>query len=214
MSFPFQAILFDLDGTLVDSLPGITWAAQAALTDVLPGVGLPDLMSYVGPPIREIFLRALGIEDPGMLDALEAAFRRHYNSEGWLHTVAYDGVSETLAVLHEAGVRLGVVTNKPLAPTRSILAHLDLTRFMEIVMTPDSVAPAYINKASALAAVLSAQTLVPSSTLFVGDSSDDAAAAAACGVPFAAVTYGYGDAAFQTAHPTHVKLESFGSLLP
>ena len=213
MSVRFQAILFDLDGTLVDSLPGIIRAARAALTDVLPGTGLPDLRSFVGPPIREILRRALGLENSGLLDDLEAAFRRHYNSEGWLHTVAYSGVPETLAVLHAAGARLGVVTNKPLAPTRSILAHLDLARFMEIVLTPDSVAPAYINKASALAAALSAQAMVPSRTLFVGDSSDDAAAAAACGVSFAAVSYGYGDAALQTAHPIHVKLDFFGTLL-
>jgi phosphoglycolate phosphatase len=177
-----------------------------------PGAELPDLRPFVGPPIREIFRLALNVEDSVMLEGLEASFRRHYNSEGWLQTVAYADVLQTLTVLSAADVRLGVVTNKPQVPTRSILAHLDLARFMEIVVTPDLVSPAYSNKTQALAAALSSQSLIPRRSLFVGDSCDDAAAAAACGTRFAAVTYGYGDACLQTAHPIHLKLDSLGDL--
>jgi phosphoglycolate phosphatase len=213
MSRTFRAILFDLDGTLVDSLPGITWAARAALLDVLPGSELPDLRPFVGPPIRKIFRHVLGVGASGILDDLEAAFRRYYNSEGWRHTVAYADVSETLGALYAAGMRLGVVTNKPLAPTRSILSHLDLARFMETVVTPDSVTPACATKTETLAAALAAQAFIPAQALFVGDSLDDAAAAAACGLPFAAVTYGYGDAARQIVHPIHVTLDSLAALL-
>ena len=208
----FEAILFDLDGTLVDSLPGIAWAAQTALTDICPDAELPDLRPFVGPPIREIFRRALKVEDSVKLDGLEASFRRHYNSEGWRHTVAYSDVHQTLTALLTKNVRLGVVTNKPQIPTRSILEHLDLARFMEIVVTPDSVSPAYANKTQALAAALLSQAIIPGRALFVGDSCDDAAAAAGCSVRFAAVTYGYGDASLQTAHPIHLKLDSLGDL--
>jgi phosphoglycolate phosphatase len=208
----FEAILFDLDGTLVDSLPGIAWAAQTALTEVRPGSELPDLRPFVGPPIREIFRQALKIDDAAMLDGLEASFRRHYNSRGWRHTVAYADVSQTLTALHAAKVRLGVVTNKPQVPTRSILAHLDLARFMEIVVTPDSVSPAYATKTRALAAALSTLSIIPGRSLFVGDSGDDAAAAAGCGLRFAAVTYGYGDAFLQTAHPVALRFDCLGVL--
>lgn len=208
----FEAILFDLDGTLVDSLPGIAWAAQTALTDMCPGAELPDLRTFVGPPIREIFRRALTTAHAALLDGLEAGFRRYYNSTGWRHTVAYADVRQTLTALHAAKVRLGVVTNKPQVPTRSILAHLGLAGFMDIVVTPDSVAPAHTSKTQALAAALSALSILPGRSLFVGDSSDDAAAAAGCGARFAAVTYGYGDACFQTAHPIDLKLDSVGDL--
>ena len=74
MRLPPQAILFDLDGTLVDSLPGITWAARAALAEVQPGSELPDLRPLLGPPIREIFLRVLPDALPAMLTALEREF--------------------------------------------------------------------------------------------------------------------------------------------
>jgi phosphoglycolate phosphatase len=212
MSLGLQAILFDLDGTLVDSLPGITWAARAALAEVRPGSELPDLRAFVGPPIREIFRRVLDVKASDILDCLEATFRRRYNSEGWRRSVAYAEVPPTLATLHAANLRLGVVTNKPLTPTRSILKHLDLARFLEIVVTPDSISPACRNKTEALTVALSARALVPAQTLFVGDSRDDAAAAAACGVLFGAVTYGYGDAAWQNVHACHLKLDSFGAL--
>ena len=185
-----SAVLFDLDGTLVDSLPGISWAAQLALDEVLPGSELPDLRPFVGPPIREVFRRILGEDTAGFLADLESAFRRHYNMDGWRRSFAYADVPVTLAALSAAGICLGVVTNKPQAPTRSILDHLDLARFMDVVLTPDSCSPPFASKTETLAAALQARALVPALTLFVGDSYDDASAACACGVRFAAVTRG------------------------
>jgi len=205
-------VLFDLDGTLVDSLPGIAWAARLALAEVLPGSELPDLRPFVGPPIREVFRRALGEDTAGIVTDLEAVFRRCYNTEGWRRSFAYADVPDTLAALSAAGIRLGVVTNKPQEPTRSILDHLDLARFMDVVVTPDSRSPPYASKTETLAAALQARALVPALTLFVGDSHDDAAAACACGVRFAAVASGYGDAARQTVYPIDVTLDALGDL--
>lgn len=207
-----NAVLFDLDGTLVDSLPGIAWAAQLALTEVLPGSALPDLRPFVGPPIREVFRRALGAPTAGVLADLEAAFRRYYNSDGWRRSLAYADVPDTLAALSAAGISLGVVTNKPLAPTRHILDLLDLARFMDVVVTPDSQSPPFASKTETLAAALQARAVAPALTLFVGDSYEDASAASACGVRFAAVTSGYGDAARQTVYPITVTLDALGDL--
>lgn len=207
-----HAVLFDLDGTLVDSLPGISWAAQLALTEVRPGCELPDLRAFVGPPIREVLRLALGESNAGTLADLEAAFRRHYNTEGWRQSFTYADVPDTLAALSAAGLCMGVVTNKPQAPTRRILDHLDLTRFMDVVVTPDSQSPPFASKTETLAAALQARGLAPALTLFVGDSEDDAAAACACGVHFAAVASGYGDAARQTAFPIAVTLDVLGDL--
>ena len=85
-------LFFDLDGTLVDSFPGISFSAAAALAQALPGRKVPDFLPFIGPPIREIFRRALPENDPGILAHLEQSFRTSYNSEGWRKTRAYPGV--------------------------------------------------------------------------------------------------------------------------
>ncbi len=190
----YSAVLFDLDGTLVDSLPGIAWAAQEALTVVRPGALLPPLRPFVGPPIKEIFRRSLNEQSPEVLTALETAFRPRYNGEGWRRTVPFPEVSETLRDLYAEGWPLGVVTNKPLIPTQQILELLGFRELMSVVVTPDTVTPSYPNKAAALASLRGDTRFPPATTVFVGDSQDDAHAAAECGCPFVRAAFGYGSA--------------------
>ena len=188
----WNAALFDLDGTLADSLLGIAWAAQAAVDEVFPGRKLPDIRPLVGPPIKEIFRRALQLHDEKILVMLEAAFRQRYNGEGWRKTILFVNVLEVLTRMHAAGWHLGVVTNKPLVPTQQILTHLGLKPMLAVVVTPDSRSPTFGNKTEALASLATNPLFPASSTIFIGDSPDDAGASAACGFTFVAAGYGYG----------------------
>ena len=206
-------LFFDLDGTLVDSFPGIAFSASAALAQILPNRKAPDLLPFIGPPIREIFCRALQENDPEILDRLEQSFRASYNAEGWRKTRAYTGVEKVLAKVCESGRICRVLTNKPKQPTHAILRQLGLECFFDEVITPDLYLPSYSSK---LAAALDAQrrhALVSGKTLVVGDSADDGAAAAACGFKFAAVMFGYGRVYEKCDFPVHFRLERFEDLL-
>jgi phosphoglycolate phosphatase len=205
-------LIFDLDGTLVDSFPGIAFSAEAALAQVLPGRAAPDFRPFIGPPIREIFRRALPENDPAIIERLEQSFRSSYNSEGWRKTRTYPGVEKVLAQACQSGRVCRVLTNKPKLPTHAILQHLGLDRFVAEVITPDGRLPAYASKIEAALDAKHRHGLAEEATLLVGDSEDDRAAAAACDFQFAAVTFGYGRAFENDEHPVHFRLECFEDL--
>ncbi len=101
------------------------------------------------------------------------AFMRHYDAIGWRSSEPYVGVASILERLRRGGHRLFVVTNKRRAPTVAILAHHGLSGFFEAVYTPDSRVPRYASKGEMGQACIDEHALTPSSTLVVGDSSDD-----------------------------------------
>lgn len=187
--------LFDLDGTLVDSLPGIKSSTRIAIAQVLPEVGMPDLRAMIGPPIATMFARAWPDLEPEKLACLLAAFRSHYFEEGCLESRPFPGVPETLLRVHAAGVRLFVLTNKPAAPAQKILDTLGLAQFFTTVMAPDSVKPPLRLKPEGALLLMEKFGLKPGETTLVGDGADDAASADACGFRFIAAAYGYGTAA-------------------
>jgi phosphoglycolate phosphatase len=185
-------LICDLDGTLVDSAPGIDFAARVAWEEVFPGQTCPAMRPLMGPPIREMFRRALPTATSGMLARLECGFREAYDGGGWKKTVPYSGVREALLALKEHGVRCLGVTNKPALPTRRILAHCGLESFFEVFLSPDSRQPAFASKSAALQALLDEWGINPGMGWFIGDTLDDARAACACGMVFLAYSGGYG----------------------
>jgi len=103
-------VLFDLDGTLIDSLPGIDWSARIALAECGLSADLSNLRRRIGPPIRDI-LASLSGATGEVLNRLEAGFRRSYDAAGWRKTELRPGVMELLQHLRRAGRRLWLVTN-------------------------------------------------------------------------------------------------------
>lgn len=186
-------LIFDLDGTLLDSFPGIAYSAQEAMAQVLPGRKAPDFRPFIGPPIREIYRRALGETDEGILRQLEQAYRASYDFEGWRQTRTYPDVTETLQRLIEQDFICFVLTNKPRLPTLKILENLKLDCYFKAVMTPDMRTPCFTSKSEAAHGLCREFKLRAGETLLVGDSPDDAAAAADCGFAFAGVAFGYGN---------------------
>jgi len=186
-----SSILFDLDGTLVDTLPGIDYSCRAAVQAVLPNRKLENLRQRMGPPIREIFRQAFSSVEPIVLNQLEAQFRANYDTVGWQKSIAYPSVAETLAQLNDWHINCFVVTNKPSVPTERILSHLGLSKYIKEVTAPDSSSGTFSSKASAIKYLLSKYQLASEHTVVVGDSADDARAAQACHLRFVAVSYGY-----------------------
>jgi phosphoglycolate phosphatase len=185
-------LLVDLDGTLIDSFPGIAFAIRTAVEFVLPSRSLQDVRSFIGPPIREIYRKLLGEQPPEIEDELIRIYRSVYDSEGWRQSFLYQGVGETLRELACRNVPCFVVTNKPRVPTEKILMKLNLHARLTKTVCRDSQDPVFASKAEMTAYLVEEYRLDSSLSCFVGDSEDDAYAAEACGIPFYAAAYGYG----------------------
>ncbi|MEI6070553.1 MAG: HAD hydrolase-like protein [Verrucomicrobiae bacterium] len=203
-----RSVIFDLDGTLVDSLPGIEYSARTAIGSVLPGVPMPDLKAIIGPPVAAMFARLWPDLDPEKMAQLVAAFRSHYVEKGCLDSRPFPGVTETLSRLQAAGLRMLVLTNKPVAPTNTILGTLGLAEFFTGVLAPDSPESPFASKPDGARALMRRFALDPGQTTLVGDGADDAAAADACGFRFIAAAYGYGAAAETAA----TRVEKFSDI--
>jgi phosphoglycolate phosphatase len=186
-------ILFDLDGTLIDSAAGIEFAIHTAVGAVLPDRKLPNLKMLIGPPIRELLKQVLSNVEPEALDEIIDLFREIYDRDGWQQSIAYEGVLATLEFLHQQQIASWIVTNKPILPTRQILDRLEMSKFFTGIFSPDCQVPHFRSKTTMVAQVITEYQLDPAFTLFVGDSYDDALAADSNNIHFAWASYGYGN---------------------
>lgn len=184
-----QLVIFDLDGTLTDSAPGIVASFRHALAAVGAAEPTGDLTSLlVGPPMHRT-LAALGLGDRA--DAAMAAYRADYTARGWAMNEPFEGVAALLADLRTAGVRLAVATSKHEPTARRILAHFGLDRYFAVIAGAGADGT-HSSKAEVLAAALAGLAPLPPRVLMVGDRIDDVAGAAAHGIDTVVAGWGYG----------------------
>ena len=207
-----SVVIFDFDGTLVDSLPGIEFSVKAAFFSCGISVPVVDLRRMIGPPIRTILSRAAQTNDPEAIANLESAFRTSYDSEGWRRTLCYPGTEAALSVLQSAGIRLFIVTNKPRHISLRTLELLRLAHFFECLVTRDSRSPQYGDKREMIEFVLHSSALSAQNCMLVGDTEEDADAAASCKMRFAHVSHGYGTISDGAKSPVHIRLNDFSQL--
>ena len=184
-------LVFDLDGTLVDSAPDIHAAVARMLADEgQPALALPLITSFVGNGLPKLVERVIGHVGLDMAQhaRLTKATLDHYNAASSDLTRPYPGVMAVLTTLQLAGHPMAVCTNKPEAPARDILRALGMERFFRAVVGGDSL-PVTKPDPAPLHACIAA--LGGGATLYVGDSEVDAATAVAARVPFALFTEGY-----------------------
>ncbi|KAF1053176.1 MAG: hypothetical protein GAK43_01553 [Stenotrophomonas maltophilia] len=196
-------ILFDFDGTLVDSAPAILATfAQVLAQHQLPACRTVD-SSLIGPPLRQTLQTLSGRSEPELLDALSETFRTLYDDQVCLTTPAYPGWTEQLQALRERGLTLAIATNKRLLPTRRILAALGWEDYFSAVYASDSHPGIYTDKAGMIAELMSALQIPPGAAIYLGDTEQDGRAAAANAVAFWPVAWGYGQFAETLAPLTH-----------
>ena len=193
----FSCILFDLDGTIVDSAPGIT--ASLAWTFEQLGHPIPtpaELLAYVGPPILDSFRDLAGFTPEQSQRALEI-YRPQYLRTGVFDAQIYPGVEGVLRGIRQNGIPLSLATSKPETPATLILEHYDLLKYFDVITgaSDDEVRSA---KADVVAEALvrlkdfGADLTKP---VLVGDRSHDVHGAAEHGVPTIFVRWGYGSPA-------------------
>jgi len=192
---PLRAVVFDLDGTLVDSAPDLHAAATALLQEKgLPPLTLAEVRGLVGNGIPKLVERCLeAVKQPAKGRALTQAaarFTELYGAAPVELTRAYDGVEAMLGGLSARGLLLGVCTNKPEGLTRQVLAGVALDRHLRAVVGGDTT-KAMKPDPEPLRHCLRLLGAGPDETLYVGDSETDADMAAAAGLEFALYSGGY-----------------------
>ena len=210
---PPDAILFDLDGTLIDSVR-ITCAIIDAMlaargSDDRADPAIARAMDAVGGAAMIAAVLGRHCRDP---DAEIAEFRARHAVVSTPSDLAFPGVTAALAALHDAGIRLGICSNKPQALCDKILADLDLARYFGAIVgarpdrprkpAPDAARFAMAGKAADAAICL-----------YVGDSAVDVATAHAAGLPIMLVGWGYGLAGARSAAPDAPVLASMDELV-
>ncbi len=219
--FPFDAIGFDLDGTLLDTFRDLGAAVNHAL--VLGGfaeVSVETSKDLIGGGAKIMLARAIEAQGGVPEDEFKRLYKAmlsYYEAHNAVHTAPYPGVREALAELAAKGVRMVVVTNKFEAFARNVLTQLDLIGRFEAVIGGDSMGKGADGQFLAKphpAPVLAAREATGSGRfVFIGDSTYDVRAAKAAGVPVIAAAYGYCDAAPQDLGADAV-IDSFAELIP
>lgn len=188
----YQLLLFDLDGTLTESAPGIIQSIRYALDRM--GISETDqdqLYSFIGPPLMESFQRVYGFPDDKAWRAVQL-YREYFADRGMFENSLYPGISSLVHDLWDHGYTLVVVTSKPQVYAEKILDHFQLGTFFERVVG-SRLDGTMIDKSDLIAHVLK---IYPDQDkhriLMIGDRRYDVEGARANGVDAAAVGYGYG----------------------
>lgn len=218
MSRSIDAIVFDLDGTLIDSVPDVCAAINRALAAAsLGAVALDDVRGMVGWGARVMLEKAVAAAAPGALALSDVAMTRlvdsylgFYRQEPAVRTLIYPGVIEVLEKLAAKGVLMGVCTNKPHAMTNVVLDALDMTRFFRGIAGADAV-PFRKPDARHVHHTIGLMGAEGRVAVMVGDSETDMAAGRNAGLPVVAVTYGYAHGAAD-ALDADIRIDRFDAL--
>jgi phosphoglycolate phosphatase len=185
-------ILFDLDGTLVDSAGDITEALMFAFATLDRNRTVTIRKEFIGPPLREI----IHLVDPDLSEEMVAKvvteFRQYYDNSRHGNTFLKEGVEHALLTLRNRNKRIFLVTNKPSIPTRAILRNFGMDFFCDVV-TPDSGEDAALTKSEMIRLLMDRWHIRETESLMVGDTASDAYAARDHGIPSAILLNGYGD---------------------
>ena len=193
---PPELIAFDLDGTLVDSIPDIAWCIDRTMLRFgVPARGEALVRDWVGNGVERLVDRALtgepdGVADPDLRREAGAVFLELYSAHGHERSRVYPGVREGLAALRARGAVFACITNKPHGLAVGLLAHLELIDHFELVLGGDSLPRRKPDPLPLIHACAKLGAAVEHS-LFVGDSRNDVEAARAAGMPVVCVGYGY-----------------------
>jgi phosphoglycolate phosphatase len=194
MSTHWSCILFDLDGTILDSAPGIT-ETLAYMFEKLdrPVPPRAKLLEYVGPPILDSFRDLAGMS-PSQSQAALDVYRVRYLERGALESTVYPGVAKLLRQIHDSRIPLSLATSKPELPATKMLNLAGLTRYFDVI-TGASEDEVRSRKADVVAEALLRLARLGadiSNPVMVGDRAHDVAGAAERGVPTIFVNWGYG----------------------
>ncbi len=184
----YDAVIFDLDGTLTDSRPGIFACTEYALKKM--GMPVPPervLRRFLGPPLADSYIRYCGMTEEQAAEGTRL-YRERYNPIGWKENRVYPRIRALLSALKERGAYLAVATGKPQRISEEILRYFGLLPYLDAVAGPNN-GELHAKKADLIRRVLPAGCRA----VMVGDIAGDVKGGQDCGIDTIAALYGYGD---------------------
>ena len=186
----FDLVIFDLDGTLLDTSEGIVESVKHAACELgfkqLPN---DELLRFVGPPLRQSFIEHYQCSKE-TADAATSAFREYYQAHALFKARPYEGIRDLLEAINEAGSKVAVATNKPDAFAKNLLSHFGLDAWCSCIHGAD--AKGLMGKRDLVRLCVSDANCEAARSVLVGDTEHDALGAEGADVAFIAVTYGFG----------------------
>ena len=217
----YKVYIFDLDGTLLDTLTDLAASTNYALRKHgMPEHSIDDVRRFVGNGVRKLMERAVpdGADNP-LFDEAFATFRQHYMEHSLDTTRPYDGIPETLAALKARGCRLAVVSNKMMAATQELCRHF-FPDTIEVAIGEDEAhgirkkpAPDTVFEALKILGVSRVEDPDGLSAVYVGDSDVDIQTAANAGLPCISVLWGFRDRDFLIQHGAETFISAPSELL-
>ncbi len=209
---PFDLLIFDLDGTLVDSKHDLMAALNHALGHLeLPLVNVDDVPGLLGSGLIALIKSVTSADDPEVLAQVRHLFDAYYREHVADLTQCYPGVRETLAAL--PGIKKAVYSNKPHTFTEAVVEAVGLTPYFNLILGAQPETLPLKPDPAGIRHILSILKISPERALMVGDSTHDLEAARAAGVPACAVTYGYRPAEALRAHQPEFVIDGFEELM-
>lgn len=191
MKSKYKVVLFDLDGTLTDSGPGVMDSVRQTLEYLKkPVPPKATLRRFIGPPLYSSFTVLCGMQPKEAEEGIEY-FRSVYNVTGVYNNSVYPGIPDVLGALREAGAAVAVATSKPESMAKLVLEHFGLAPYFDIVAAADE-SDKGGGKEELILPALEQAGCAPSDAVMVGDTKFDAAGARKAGTDFVGVLYGFG----------------------
>lgn len=194
MAFNVKAIMFDLDGTLIDTAPEIAFSINCMLADIgKPALSAAQVRSYIGEGAQMLIKRSISDGesevDAVLFEQAQGLFFKHY-ADNVVNSRVFPGVVEGLQMLRDQDLRLACVTNKPERFTRPVLKATGLDQFFELVVSGDTL-PGKKPDPIQLLHICAEFKVLEAHAMLVGDSEIDIQAAHAAGCYIVTVPYGY-----------------------
>jgi len=186
----YKAVLFDVDGTLLDTSEGIVKSVEETIEHFkLKTMPHEELMRFIGPPIEWSFEGKCGVPKENLAE-VAAYFRDRYSNHNLLGAEVYDGVYEFLDFLRDSGIAIGIATYKKQDYAEKLLRHFHFDDYTDVIYGSDY--EGKLRKADIIDLCIEKLSEGRQKVLMVGDSSHDAKGADLAGVDFAGVSFGFG----------------------
>jgi len=199
------SIIFDLDGTLIDSKASILNSIKTALDELGINSLVPLTEQLVGPPLMEMLNAICGAGSWALIPKVHAKFKEIYDTEGFQGSVIYAGVDALIKQLVEEGYHLSLATNKRRIPTEKILKFFNWDDYFNNVYTIDSEKITFKNKSQLIAALIKNEAIDCGQAVYVGDRHEDSVAATQNNIKFLLIQWGYESKALLDSYTNKIK---------